>query len=397
MISITNSPPKVCLSDNPAIVQVLTDLATGDNLHVLVQPRYWNESDPIGTDIIYPPYEGSARSDISEYLKSYFSKPAPVSEWFNYPVAPVAVLIENRSMRYHILLREGTGFPASYNDLEFNNRYVVPGIIPKWIRNFFYKNWYSYWEWIQNVKPFLTFAPTTRIVTKSEVIPLYWLCWYNHTEGHALNLKVNLKFSDGTSADWTKDITPASGVDQYYIYQIPADYTALGIEAYLQANYPAKILVSYSIVLLDVSTVVSEVRTFVIDYKANPGNIQLVFSNSAGGYDGVLLSGVAETKRDHTSEQINVLDTDAGMPERRTHIADAKETVKASTGWLTPGMRLYLSELLISKDVYEITSSGLQPVIILPQNTTMAKDRETLPAIDIEFERVVKFNYENGL
>lgn len=397
MISVTNQPPKVCLSEMPAIFEVETDLTSGDNHHVLVKPQYWNESDPIGTDVLYPPFEGRARCDLSEYLRSFFERQVPPSEWFQYPCIGVASEVENRSMRYSIEASEGTGFPATYDNVTVSNRYVVPGRIPKWLRNWFYKNWDSYWSWIQDVKPFLTFAPKTLKCSKTQTRKLYWLCDYAPASGHELSMNLRYAFTDGTTADEVRAIVSDENFGQYKIYQIPAGYASLGIAAYLAANHPTKVLVSWSIKLLDASTVVSEERTFVLDDYEHYGSIELAFANSAGGFDTVLLSGVAESKREHSQEHVNVLDTDDALPTRRSSFADVTEKVKADTGWLTADERRYLSELLISRDVYELTPDGMMPVVILSQQQIAHKDNDTLISMQIEFERVVNYHYENGV
>lgn len=397
MITITNQPPKVCLSENPAIFEVETNLTTGDNLHVLVKPQYWNESDPIGTDVLYPPYEGRARCDLSEYLRSYFERPVPPSEWFQYPCVGVASEVENRAMRYSILAREGTGFPATYSDVTVSNRYVVPGRIPKWLRNWFYKNWDSYWDWIQDQKPFLTWAPKTLKCSKKQTRKLYWLCDYAPASGHELSMNIKYAFTDGSTENEVRAIVSDENFGQYKIYQIPAGYASLGIEAYLAANYPTRVLVSWSIKLMDASTVVSEERTFVLDDYEHYGDIELAFDNGAGGFDTVLLTGVSETRREHTLEQVDVLDTDDALPTKRSIFSDATEKVKADSGWLTAAERLYLSDLLASREVYELTADGMMPVVMSSQTQTVHKDNDTLISLQVEFERVAKYHYENGL
>jgi len=397
MITVINLPPVVCLSDSPAILEVETDIDSGDNLHVVVEPKYWNRGEAIGSDVLYPPFEGRASCDLSEYLRSVFGEQVAVSEWFMFPDNGVSRMVENLSMRYSIKIKEGLGFPATYDDTDIEDRFVVPGRIPKWMRNKFYGTHYSYWDWIQAVHPFLTLQPDNQKTTIAQTRKLYWMMWYDPTTQHKLKIKVHLEFTDGTNGSWLKSTVGEKDWSQYAIYEIPAGYTSLGIAAIVAADYSGKTVASYSITMTaDTDAAVSETRTFIVDRNQHEAEREFVFRNSVGGYDLIMLTGTLEAQRDHTNETVNVNNAAHGLPMKRTVLSDFTETIKVNTGWLTPAESLYMSELLESPDIYEITANGLMPVVIAKQSMIPEKDNDTLISLQIEFERVVNYYYESG-
>jgi hypothetical protein len=396
-ITINNRPPVVCLSDQPAILAITTSLTGVENLHVIVEPKYFNRGTPIGSDFLYPPPAGSAETDLSEYLREVFQQATAWTDRFTLPDnAFTGRLVENHAMRYSIKIKEGSGFPASYTETDITNRYVVPGRIPDWYRNKFYSTWYSFWSWILAVKPFLTLAPLSLKTTRSQIRHLYWLCWYAPDEGHTLSLKVNLRFTDNTNADWIKSELIAEP-EHYGVYEFPAGYNSLGITAKLKADYPDKEVESWAVTVMDGSTAVSETREFVLDNLSHEAERELVFANSVGGYDTIMLTGEGELSREHEPEPVNVLNAGFELPTKRNFRSTVKEIVKANTGWLTTELRSYISELLISREVYEISGNELLPVNILKQSIVAAKDNDTLQALQIEYEPVTNYYYENGL
>jgi hypothetical protein len=398
MITVINQPPVVCLSENPAIMLIETDIDSGENLHIVVEPKYYNRLVAIGSDVLYPPYEGRAECDLSEYLRSAFGDQVAISDHFLYPESSIARMLEDQSLRYSIKIREGIGFPAVYTDTTIADRYVVPGQIPKWIRNSFYKNYDSFWDWIQTVHPFLTLQPDNQKTTLAQTRKLYWMMWYDPATQHNLKLNIHLQFTDGTDGDWVRSTVPEEDWNQYAIYEISVGYTGLGIAAKITADYPGKTLQSYTLSLVaDEGAAVSESRTFIIDRTQHDAEREFVFRNSVGGYDTFMFTGTGEAQRDHSNESVKVNNTTHGLATKRALFADVDETMKVSSGWLTPAERLYLSELYNSTEVYEITTSGLMPIVIKKQGIISEKDNDTLIAHQLEYERVVNYYFENGI
>jgi hypothetical protein len=397
MITVINLPPVVCLSENPAILGIETNLDEVENLHVLVEPKYWNRDAPIGTDVLYPPFEGQAETDLSEYLRSVFGEQVPVSDRFSYPELYIARLLESHSMRYSIKIKEGSGFPATYDDTDIEDRFVVPGQIPKWIRNSFYSTHFSYWDWIVAVHPFLTLAPDNAKVTRAQTRKLYWMMWYDPITQGKLKLSIHLEFTDGTDGNWIRSTVPEKDWYQYAIYEFAAGYTALGIAAHIAAEFPGKTVMSYSLtVTADENEPVSETRTFIIDNNQHEAEREFAFRNSVGGYDTIMLTGTGEAQRDHDNESVNVNNAAHGLAMKRTIFTDVNEKLKVNSGWLSAAERLYISELINSPEVYEITTLGLMPVVITKQSMVPEKDNDTLISLQIEFERVNNYYYESG-
>lgn len=392
MITYLNRPPRVVLSENPAIVRLSSSLTGVENLHLKVSVIM---SSTIGTDVLYPPEGGSAETDISDYLQALFSRQSPYSH-FTLPDNPAAwAAVDNLIRNYTVEVGEGQGDPPSYVYSLLQNRYVLPGRMPLWKHNSFYAQYASVWQWIITVKPFLTLAPKVRFTKPAQTQKLYWLCDYAPAEGHTISLKINLRFNDGTSADWVK--TNFSGtLTQYAIYQFHTGYNSLGIPAKIAADYPGLEVISYSVTAIDGETAVSETREYIVNSKLTPGSIELAFRNSLGTFDTVMLNGIGELNMDFDPENVNIHGTSAGYPLSRTLRTEANAKVKASTGWITADERLYMSELLTSREVYQIAGSKLYPVVITAQGVTLSRDRDYLSAVNIEFKPVSTYIEEHG-
>jgi len=394
MVTLQNKPPKVILSENPAVLRMTSNLTEVENHHITVEVS-WASGGLIGTDVLYPADGESVETNISEYLQSGFSRLAPTAHFTLPDSSATWSAVPDLIKKYTVYINDGSGDPPTYQSVILTNRFVLPGRIPLWIKNKFYSQYESVWNWIYGNNPFLTFAPKTRFTKPSQIQKLYWQYNYVPEVGWTLSLRINLRFSDGTSATWIKE-NFYGPLTQYSIYQFHVGYNSLGIPAKVAADYPGKEVVSYSITVMRDVWPVSEVREYILNYKPTLGSRELAFRNSLGTFDTILLKGISSMDMDFTPENVNVHGTSSGKALTRTLRTEVSATVKASTGLITAEEQLYIAELLDSREVYEIVNNKLYPVVITTQSKQLSRDRADLRAVTIEFEPVSNYFEENG-
>lgn len=394
MITLQNRPPRVILSENPAVLRMTSNLTEVENHHIIVEVS-WASGGLIGKDILYPADGESAETDISEYLQSGFSRLAPTAHFTLPDASATWAAVPDLIKKYTLYLYDGQGNPPTYVSAILTNRFVLPGRIPLWIKNKFYAQYPSVWNWIYSTNPFLTFAPKTRFTKPSQIQKLYWQYNYVPEIGWTLSLRINLRFSDGTSENWIKE-NFYGPLTQYEIYQFHVGYNSLGIPAKVAADYPGKEVVSYSVTVMRDVWPVSEVREYILNYKNTLGSRELAFRNSLGTFDTILLKGIGTLEMEFQPENVNVHGTSSGKALTRTLRTAVSGKVKASTGWLTAEEQLYIAELLDSREVYEIVNNRLYPVVITAQSKTLNRDRADLRAVNIEYELVSNHVEENG-
>jgi hypothetical protein len=396
MITVVNKPPLVSLARNPGILELSTNITGFINPRLLVDVSFTDIANSGGSDILYPESTEVMSCDISEYLNSVFFAQESPSTLFTLPeyLQPWTEVV-GLCKQYRIYIRERSDDGPNDVDLEIAERYVLPGFVPAWKAYAFYATATSFWNWINGLKPFLTFAPKIVPTTPAQIQKLYWLCHYVPASGHVPTLKIKLLFTDGTTGEWIKENFSGT-LKRFSVYQFHTGYTALAIQNKVDTDFTGKVVAAYEVNVMDDVSVMSEVRTYVLNQYDYEAEHQLAFRNSLGTFDTIMLTGEASLEREHTPEIVRVLNPVKGLARRRTIKSDVVETVKASTGWLNNDRRLYLSELLTSREVYEIVGGKLLPVVISKQTMVAARDNEELQAVVIEYQRVGSYYVESG-
>lgn len=390
MITLIDKPPKVCLSENPAIVKMSSDISGYINQRLIVDFAFPGIAYATASDRLYVSSNEVVQIDISEYLRSvYFAQRNP-SVIFTIPEygKPWAE-VPDICKKYSVFIRERSDDGPANVDLNIEDRWVLPGKIPVWMNQEFYSKASSFWNWINGTKPFLTFAPSLLPTTKAQVQKLYWLCFYVPFSGNLPELKINLHFSDGTTAEYNKSGLTGT-LKQFSVYQFFTGYTALDIQTKVDADYPGKEVIAYDITVMDISAV-SKTQSYYLNTFEHEAEHQLAFKNSFGVFDTIMLTGEASMEREYSSEMVKVHNPTRGMPLQRNIRSEVTEKVKASTGWLSSERRLYLAELLNSSEVYEIVGNKLFPVAMLKQTVGASRDNEELQAETIEYQRVQSY------
>jgi len=378
-LTLLQSPPTLLLARQPVVFGVSTDSAE-DPL------RLQCEVSGYGTDSLLPDSNKKAYFDVSDYMQGV-------------PVVSLAL----------------TGFPKAYttgcpaftiNLSEFyddvaNNtvtytRYALAGKVPAWKYNF-YSSYASFLAYITATNAFLTWYPrtVTRTVTPAESLRIYWLQFISPSAYIVVKLRTVITFTDGSTA--TMDEATTFQANPYRVFEWGVGYTELGIAAWVTANHPGKTVQSYSVQVMKYDTgvysAVSEALTFVLDNKYYADTRQLIFRNSLGAFDTLLLKGVGQ--KEHTFERetadksrdLSSAETaTVGTPDRITWNVSGRRKVNASTGWISREELDWLNELMEATEVYELISGKLYPVNIQNEKITHSADNEFIHSATIEYE-----------
>lgn len=382
---------------NPAILELSTDISGFVNPRLLVDVAFPGIAFSGGSDILYPRTNEVVYCNINEYLASAYADIESLSKTFTFPdYLKDWTEVEGFCKKYEIHIRERSDDGPNDVDLNITNRYVLPGVIPSWKKDLFYSQYASFWDWLNTKKtPFLTFAPKSLPTTQVQTQKLYWLCNYVPEAGHTIDIKIKLYFEDGSTGEFWKSAFKGI-LKQFSVYQFHVGYIALGIENKVSTDFAGKIVDAYDVTAFDNLNAVSETRTYVLNKFEHVAEHELVFRNSPGVFDTIMLTGEASLEREHIPEIVRVHNPAINNPLQRIIRSDVKETVKASTGWLDNERRLYLAELLGSPEVYEIIRGKLYPVMMTKQTMIAARDNEELQAVNIDYEMVESFYVESG-
>lgn len=386
--SFTKHPPTVALCDNPMKFEFTTDLdPASENVNVILSPKYTGASAALGSEIIYPAAVGSADAFLGEYLRYGFYIGRISRRLFTYPDSSAGFTTwAALCKKYEVNAAVGAGYdPPVYFNILLENLYVMRGKVPEWIYDSFYNSNTNFWSWLVANKSFLTFAPLSVPTTISQLQKLYFLVYYAPVAGAKLKIKVTCTFTDGSTGTFTT-AKETEAIAQYTVYEFHTSWYALGIEAWRKANYPDKTVYSYQVEVIDNATIVSEARQYILDYLPHLAEHQFIFANNAGAYDTLLTTGLSLTENEFEVETEDAKNLVHLEINRATLRISSTETIKTSTGWISKDRLNYISELLTSIEVYEITAAGLViPVVWKNMSVIRKNDKHGLYAIQLEY------------
>ncbi len=145
---------------------------------------------------------------------------------------------------------------------------------------------------------------------------------------------------------------------------------------------------------------ISEVRTYKIDYTYRSQEQWILFTNSLGGWDTLRLLGegseTLNTERT-TAEMERPAGAPADFAELRVIQIKGSRELAISTGYFEQQSQeqlLYLSELLLAKEVYLVDSRGHQALELLTSGLVIKEDNSDLQARSFTFRMATpQFNY----
>ena len=139
--------------------------------------------------------------------------------------------------------------------------------------------------------------------------------------------------------------------------------------------------------------VISETRTFIVDYSHYEHERYFLFKNSFGCYECLRTTGLMTRKEEYSREFAKV-DTDSDYTSKdRQEITirnEVQQVFTVSAGWLSKladaeEYRNWLRDFSLSKEVFLITGNTLKPVRVISSSFVTGKDRDNLRDFTFDF------------
>lgn len=309
-----------------------------------------------------PDVDDNAVFELQDGLADFF----PFTDFNPYAVVDMQLITDN-IVQAQFYKAESYGEPQVDQTSTLVDTFkVLNGGLPKQITDNFFA------DILPVTKQFLTWAPNRKRVTQTQPELLHF---YVYDEAITeLNLIVKLYFTDGTNS--THTIDTVSGVLEEQIYRMPGGYTQLGLSA-LAAS---KVVKKYEIWLTDqADVIVSEVRTFAMEYLDTPENRFWLFTNSLGVFEIIRTEGKATESHEITREtSSNYLPNGYALSlgEIQSRVLGSMETLDVSTGYLdSKAEALWAKEILLSEKVFLLTTDDRIPYRITTRSYTPYQDK----------------------
>jgi hypothetical protein len=223
--------------------------------------------------------------------------------------------------------------------------YVLPGRLSKSKIKAINTAGTSLYAQLTSGKKFLSDAPLTKITDIYAPEKLYF---FFQAYSHPAKLRTREDYDDGTYE--LRDLCEFT-YEEYTLYEF-----SVGFQSIKKADYAGKRPISYTIYLVKTTgQMISEVRTFILDYTYRRTARYFLFKNSWGVYE--LLRTTGDAKKTNSIEKEFYSRPVQGMTDadQLRKPANIKQSFSAeiNTGYLeAPWNIYYATELLASEDVY---------------------------------------------
>jgi hypothetical protein len=292
---------------------------------------------------------------VNELLHSYLSVAAPlISENKIMPV-------ENHVMPFKVK-RISKNNGVVVETIESGFEYVIRG----GIKEEHLREWEGqlFSNYVGPNRKFLTWNPT-KVVLPEQPNYLYFLTNMKPTPT-VLTLRLYRYYADGTEDTKSLSVMAIADVQYMTTYSVPIGAKQLGITDL------SKKVVKYVVWLNNQDgEIVSEQRTYIIDWQYYREKKYILFRNSLGGYDSLGLTGDFAANinliRDE-SERYKPYQSLASFSEVEVSKVTGQKEIKVNTGWLTKQERDWLEELALSEDILLVSDRDYIPLVLQDSN-----------------------------
>jgi hypothetical protein len=219
--------------------------------------------------------------------------------------------------------------------------------------------------WLSVNKRFMTWEPLEKIISPTQIEQLGFLFYGTITD---YSIETLIYYTDGTTQAY-RYLNTQYSCSKGDLALIPAGYTELAIAAVT----PSKTVLKYDLWLQNQSNaIISEVRTYVLDYKERMFERFFLYRNSFGIYTTMRTIGeVSDGVKNEDSLAEHILSADYTQYTFETHRENVLSTdiFTVSTGFFTSiEWKKVYRDFLRSSQVVEYRNSQVIPVIILTKD-----------------------------
>lgn len=242
-------------------------------------------------------------------------------------------------------------------------------------------------DYLTTNKNFMTWAPPVKQVDRLQEEYLNFFCF----DPTFAQLKVSVKAYYDDNTNQTSTVVTQSNVKHGHLYQIgagPANSGVAGIN-------PAKTLIKYELSLLNqANSLISEVRTYILNPIRYPNTRLFMFLNSVGTYEVMPFYGAAQINNSFERELVKKylpVGYAALAGEKAVNNIIRKKKGNYSSGYFTGDNSAawldYMNDFMLSEQVYDITDGKRRPVIITDGN---------VESEDQNYKRFFRFTAEDA-
>lgn len=315
------------------------------------------------TAFLTPDVADLATFELQDGLADFFPLPD-----FN-PFATIGMeVITDNQVRAQFYSAEAYGSPRALVGLTLRDTFkALNGGLPKEISEEFFT------EILPVSKQFLTWHPLRKRVTTDQPELLHFAVYSEAIT--ALNLILKVYFSDGTDATETVETLAEVEVDE--IIRIPAGYLTLGVGV-VNAE---KLVKKYEVWLTDqTDTIISEIRTYVVEYVSTPGTRFWMFTNSLGMWEILRAEGkkseTLEVTRESSSGYLPQ-GYDRTLGELRQRITGSTEEIEVSSGYFdSKEEAIWGKEIMLTEKLYLLTINTRIPYQITSNQYRVYQDQD---------------------
>lgn len=399
-ISPNISPRKIAFSQNPMVLMLETNNANCEFINIKLTIANIDGTGEIQIEQqLEPDSSGQVMIDMSEALHAAMDTETwPVPD-LN---APDIVKVNSRCRKYWYLAEEienGTGNGQTFEILSSDPNYCIQGGLSHQV----YPDssfWSTYMSGLAPSFPFLTWRP---IYARTEMEKPEFLYLFSLHEPNAI-AKLKVKITYTNNSETTIYLFPATLLDAFNMYVIPAGYKSLGLDIYDTPTVP-KTIKSWTVQLVENSlgTPLSAETLFNLNRKYMGDNKRMLFFyNSLGGFDSFSFYGEFIVEQQLRTQQIikylNPITYSRSSSSKDVSKRLESMYFKGSSGYQSRGTREYLRELGLSPRVYEIQMDAnnryyLTPIEVI--STKVPIDNGESSPQDVMIEYVHQFDNRN--
>ncbi|HNQ82476.1 MAG TPA: hypothetical protein PKM34_02465 [Bacteroidales bacterium] len=367
--------PVTGLSADPAPVSGVTPVLR-DFYSIILQVKPHNSDVLLGQDMVTPDVNGHSSFDIHDLLCDYLTPEFAWPHEAGYTHVPRLKFLKKFRVQY-----------AETYDRHVYKLNTLPGDHYAVLGGFDYKILaalngiaYSYLDFITTFKAFLTWQPAIKPINKTQREKLFYLV-FNDISNVVSFIKIY--FTDGTTSSNTQ--IASFHAAQYDVIEFFTDYISLDIAG----KEGQKTALKYDFWLQDESNnIISQVRTYEIEFRRQPFSRILIFRNSFGAYD--IFRATGRKKHVNNYERMILERNSSEYTLAQQYQILESESFQVSSGFISRSMKNWLRELMLSEEVFEIIGDYRFPILIQNEQVENIDDQETIYEVDIKYKYAFK-------
>lgn len=345
-------------------------------------------------DAIAPDGAGVAWFDISGYVDQ------PVKALFQYP--PAGAMVQYPNQAFNIRVVPGESWVDAEGDLvelwhESSGEFqMLKGGVSQRQTAMWEAAGTNFYNVYLTGRKWLTHRPWGDFVHPLQPVKL----WFMPVSDTPADFTVVCGFDDGSSQTYSESVELSA--DSLCEFNCNPHY--LGVEMQQQE----KRVSHYDVSLVLEDGYLSDVRRFTVNWRYTERPFYLLFANSIGGVDDVLLDGYAQEKFEVQGSVVykpamrgdTVFDPTLVVPNR-----SGRNAFAISTGFKTTSKMRHLRDLMVSRQVWllfpnnAVSSYMVIPVVVENSEEVLISHMEDLHSLTLELKEAHnnRFSFDNRL